>query len=115
MLEASVRSVQLDQALVDTGATHLCLPADIIRALGLELSRVVSLTTAAGQRQSNVYRGVDLTVHDRTISAECIELPEGSPPLLGAYPMQALGVEPDLVNHSLRLLPEGLSGSWLRV
>ncbi|MBA4182065.1 MAG: aspartyl protease, partial [Anaerolinea sp.] len=34
-----VRSAVADSALVDTGATHLSLPADIIRALGLELDR----------------------------------------------------------------------------
>lgn len=30
-----VRSFQVDDALVDTGATRLCLPADLIEKLGL--------------------------------------------------------------------------------
>jgi predicted aspartyl protease len=30
-----VRSITLDNLLVDTGATRLCLPADIINRLGL--------------------------------------------------------------------------------
>lgn len=111
---ASVRFIEVDDVLVDTGATHLCLPSDIIRALGLEFDRQVTMVTASGRLETNVYSEARLTIEDRAIIAECLELPEGSKPLLGAYPMQALGVEPDLVNHVLRLLPEDVTGSWLR-
>jgi hypothetical protein len=45
---ATVRSVTLDDALGDTGATTLCLPADIIAQLGLELLREVDVSTAHG-------------------------------------------------------------------
>ena len=36
-----VRSVSLDNVLVDSGATTLCLPADVIAQLGLALRREV--------------------------------------------------------------------------
>lgn len=43
-----VRTVTLDNVLVDTGATTLCLPANIIEQLGLELLKEVNVETANG-------------------------------------------------------------------
>lgn len=108
-----VRSTVVDSALVDTGATHLCLPADVIRALGLELDRELTMVTAAGRQRTRLYRDAGLQVENRAITVQCLELPEGAPVLLGAVPMQALGVEPDLVNHRLRLLPEDVGSTWV--
>jgi predicted aspartyl protease len=34
-----IRSITIDNVLVDTGATRLCLPADIISQLGLPYAR----------------------------------------------------------------------------
>jgi hypothetical protein len=44
-----VRSITLNDALVDTGATLLCLPADLIAELGLRLIREVPNETATGR------------------------------------------------------------------
>lgn len=38
-----VRSITLKNVLVDTGATTLCLPPDVIAQLGLELLREVDV------------------------------------------------------------------------
>lgn len=46
---ARVRSLVLDGVLGDTGATTICLTAEMIEQLGLELHRTVSLETAVGQ------------------------------------------------------------------
>ncbi|MBA4181474.1 MAG: aspartyl protease [Anaerolinea sp.] len=113
MPRSDVRSVELDRVLVDTGATHLCLPADILRRLGVRVDRQVTMLTANGARQTNVYRDIGLRIEDRGVTVECLELDAGSQPLLGAVPMQSLGVEPDLVNHRLRLLPEDASSTWI--
>ena len=43
-----VRSVNLENVLVDTGATTLCLPSHIISQLGLELLKEVEVSTASG-------------------------------------------------------------------
>ena len=46
LAEAQVRSLTLRQVLVDTGATTLCLPSDLIGQLGLKLRvRARSATT----------------------------------------------------------------------
>lgn len=43
-----IRSVTLENVLVDTGATTLCLPAQVIEKLGLSLLKEVDVVTAMG-------------------------------------------------------------------
>ena len=58
--EEQVRSITIDQVLVDTGATTLCLPAEIIEMLGLELLKKVDVATAMGLGKANIYRDATL-------------------------------------------------------
>jgi hypothetical protein len=46
---------------------------------------------------------------------ECLELPGGSDPLLGVIPLEALGIELDLQNQQLILLPMSPTASYLRI
>ncbi len=46
----------------------------------------------------------------RTSTFDCLELPDDAQPLLGVLPLENLGMEPDIVNHCLRLLPEEPGG-----
>lgn len=102
----SIRAVQLGRVLVDTGASMLSLPASIIARLGLEFVKELAIATADGPRQSRMFRDATLTVEGREGDFRCIELPDGAQPLLGVLPLEELGIEPDIVNHRLRLLPE---------
>jgi predicted aspartyl protease len=102
---AEIRSVTLDNVLVDTGATRLCLPASIIRQLGLPLQGEVDVKTATGVATVRLFRELNLAVAGREGTFNCIELPADSDPLLGVIPMEDLGLEPDLQNQRLRLLP----------
>jgi predicted aspartyl protease len=102
----AVRSVNLADVLVDTGATHLCLPADIIARLGLYLLREVEVTTATGRTATRLYGDAWLNVKGREESFSCVELPEGSRPLLGVLPLEALGLELDLDRQELRVIPD---------
>jgi len=113
--EAAVRSVTLDRALVDTGATLLCLPSDAIAQLGVQASREVRTNTANGPMRARVYRNVELTVMGRTGTFDALELPQGTPPLLGQIPLEALGLEPDLRNRRLRLLPDDEDDTYITV
>lgn len=101
-----VRSVSFEDALVDTGAFRLCLPADAIRALGLKQRGVVAVDTAAGRRKARVFADVELTVCGRTGTYSCLELPGGEHALLGVIPLEDLGLEPDLKNQKLKVLPD---------
>ena len=102
---AEVRSCTVDKALVDTGATRLCLPADLIQTLGLKLTGMIDAQTAMGPQTVNVFEGLKLTVEGREGRYDCVELPVGQTPLLGLIPLEDLGLEPDLQHQRLRHLP----------
>lgn len=101
-----VREEILEDVLVDTGASHLCLPTEVIERLGLAIRREIVVRTAAGEQETRLYGPAEVTIHDRTTLVNVIELPGADQPLLGVIPMEELGIEPDLKNHTLRLLPE---------
>ena len=103
--EDAIRTAELDGVLVDTGASHLCLPADLIEQLGLEFQEEVQVTTANGDRTTRLFDGAYLEVAGRAATVLCIETPVGTSPLLGVVPMETLTIEPDIVNHVLRVLP----------
>lgn len=101
-----IRSLTLTEVMVDTGATTLCLPIDLIRQLGLRLTRTVEAMTAAGLAQLELYDDARITIEGRTGTFDCLALPVGSPALLGVIPLERLGLEPDLQNERLRVLPD---------
>ncbi len=78
-------------ALVDTGAVELALPADMIERLKLEEVGKVSMVSADGGR--HVYRvfGVaEIEVQGRACQVRVIEFPHGTEALLGAIPLEAM-------------------------
>lgn len=101
-----VRTITLSNVLVDTGATRLCLPADVIAQLGLVSQGEVDIKLAVGVSKARIFRELSITVGDREGTFNCIELPEGDDPLLGVIPLEDLGLEPDLQHQTLRVLPQ---------
>ena len=99
-----IRSRVLDDVLVDTGATRLCLPADVIQALGLTLLGEIEAKVAVGTQKVRVFEGLKLAIAGREGTFNCVELPAGEDPLIGLIPLEDLGLEPDLQNQRLRLL-----------
>jgi predicted aspartyl protease len=110
-----VRSCTVDNALVDTGATRLCLPMDIIQKLGLQQVATIDAQTATGTQTLSVYEGLKLTVEGREGRYDCVELPTGQTPLLGLIPLEDLGLDPDLQNQRLRHLPNRGEETYLTV
>ena len=110
-----VRSVQLREVLVDTGATTLCLPAEMVEQLGLELLKEVEATTAAGIRSVRIFQDAKISLCGREGTFECLELPGGRDPLLGVIPLEMLGLEPDLKNQTLRVLSEESVDTYLTI
>lgn len=98
---------------VDTGATRLCLPAEIIIELGLPLEKEIQVKTAVGVRNSRIFKLVNLTVEGRKNKFECMELPGGEDPLLGVIPLEKLGLQPDLKNQRLILLPKTKEDTYI--
>lgn len=110
-----VRSFTLNNVLVDTGATTLCLPSQVIAQLGLELLKEVDVETANGIGKARIFRDATINLYEREGTFECLELPGGSSPLLGVIPLEALGIELDLKNQQLKLLPISPTQTYLTI
>ena len=111
----AVRSIELREVLVDTGATTLCLPPNLIARLGLELLKEVEATTATGVRSVRIFQDAKIRLCGREGTFECLELPGGLDPLLGVIPLEMLGLEPDLKHQTLRVLPEESVDTYLTI
>jgi len=78
-------------ALVDSGAAELSLPAELIERLKLQQTGHVQVYTADGGRHTyRVFGIVDLHVQGRSCQVRAIELPRGTKPLLGALPLEEM-------------------------
>lgn len=110
-----VRRLTVEDALMDTGATHLCLPASLLAELGLPVARTVVVETATGHSERRIFRNAIVRYEDREAQVEVIELPDGIRPLVGVLPMEALGIEPDVIRHAVRKLPMDANRSYITV
>ena len=91
-----VRHVTVEDALVDTGATGLCLPNSLIKQLGLEPLRTVQARTATGIFDLTIYSDVRFTVLERPGKLEVTSLPDGSPVLVGHIVLEMLDLCVDI-------------------
>ncbi len=72
--------------MADTGSVHLCLPASVVEALGLEQQDRQSVTIADGSRRTVPYVGpVEMRFGNRVGFGGALVL--GDQVLLGALPM----------------------------
>lgn len=110
-----IRSIILNDVIVDTGASDLCLPEEVISELGLPLAGEIEGNTASETKNFRMFKDVTLVVEGRERTFNCIELPAGKEPLLGYFPLEALGLEPDLTKQQLRVLPNKGRQSYIRV
>jgi clan AA aspartic protease len=110
-----VRTVTLHDVLVDTGASTLCLPQEVVAQLGLELLREVDVSTATGIGKARIFRDATISLLGREGTFECLELPGGRNALLGVIPLEALGIELDLQNQRLRLLPISPTDTYITI
>lgn len=79
------------RAMVDTGAAHLSLPADLLEQLRLDHLRTVTARTADGARHEYRLLGMaEVEVQGRTAEVVVLELPRGAQPLLGALPLEIM-------------------------
>ncbi len=111
---SAVHVRSMENVVMDTGATLLCLPEDVVAQLGLIFDREVTVHTATGASRLRVFSDARIEYEDRAAVVEAVELPVGSAPLFGALPMEVLGIEPDLQNRRVRKLPMDTPGGFLR-
>ena len=110
-----IRSLTLENVLVDTGATTLCLVPEVISRLGLQLLKEVDVATAKGIGKVRIFRDATLIIAGREGTFECWELPGGQNNLLGVIPLEALGLEPELRGQKLRVLPTESHETYLTI
>ena len=91
-----VRSIEINDALVDTGATILCLPKRMIQDLGLTLVRARTAVTSAGTITVSVYGTARLTIQGRYCPTDVSELPNECPVLVGQIPLESLDFVVDM-------------------
>lgn len=96
-----VRSATIREALVETGASTLSLPKQLIGQLGLQPFGTRRAKTSAGAATFQKYGVVRLTILDRDWTGDVLELPDECPVLIGQLPLEALDLVVDMGNHRL--------------
>ncbi len=85
-----VRSVDVTDALVDTGATGLLVPKRLIERLGLHSYRSRQSRTIAGSVALPMYRAVRLTIQGRDCISDVAEIPDEFAMVIGQVPLELM-------------------------
>ncbi len=96
-----VRRVEVSDAMVDTGASGLLLPARMIAALGLQPLRTRQARGIGGTVPLPMYRAVRLTVQGRDCTIDVGEIHDDFPVLIGQVPLEMLDWVVDLKGQRL--------------
>lgn len=104
--ESEIRETTVENALVNTGATMLSLPIDLIEELGLEHAGEREVRTANGKVKRRVFRGAWVEINGREGEFQAVELPLEVVPLIGQIVLEQLDLYPDPQNHRLTGRPE---------
>ena len=85
-----VHTVEVTDALVDTGASTLCMPKRLIAQLGLEPFACGKRGTRAGPVTLQVHGTARLSIQGRDCPCDVVELPDDRPVLIGPVPLVAM-------------------------
>ena len=96
-----VRQIVVTDALVDTGATLLSLPASLIRQLGLSQFTSKRVISSIGLAEVGILDAVKLTIQGRSCTMDVMEVPDGVPALIGQLPLEHLDFVVDLRGRKL--------------
>jgi clan AA aspartic protease len=107
-----VRTVEVTDALVDTGATILSMPRRYIAQLGLKPVRSRTVQTSMGSAVHQAFGTVRLTIQERDCPCDVLELPDDCPVLIGQLALEALDFVVDPVKQRLIGNPAH-GGEWV--
>lgn len=88
--DEQVRRIEVSDALVDTGASHLGMPKHLIDQLGIPQISIGRAKTMAGFRTFAIYGPVRLTIEGRFCSIDVAEIADECPVLIGYVPLELL-------------------------
>jgi clan AA aspartic protease len=105
ILQTQVRRIEVE-ALVDTGATTLVLPADVVATLGLPLRDRKTVRLADGSL-SDVARvtGMHIEILGRDMTGDALVVQAGATPLIGQVQLEMLDLVVDPRSQELRPNP----------
>ncbi|MDZ7261151.1 MAG: retroviral-like aspartic protease family protein [candidate division KSB1 bacterium] len=109
--DAEIRTVVLE-AVVDTGATFLCLPPKAIAELGLMYSHSRNVITANGEVKRRMFAGAVISIQGRETQMSVMENDEVTPPLIGYLVLEDLDLVVDTKSQKLIPNPEH-NGEWV--
>ena len=96
-----IRQITVTDALVDTGATMLSLPARLIKQLGLQKFSRRRVRSSTGVAEADLYAAVRLTIQGRICTMDVMEVPDDTPVLIGQLPLEQLDFVVDLQSRTL--------------
>jgi predicted aspartyl protease len=96
-----VRGVTVPDALVDTRVTPLSLPTRVIKQLGLNERPKRRLRGSADAFEASIYDPVRLTIQGRDCTMDVVEVPDGTPVLIGHIVLTRLDLVIDPQSDSL--------------
>lgn len=91
------------EALVDTGATYLCVPGPVLESLGVEPASRRRFELGDGRVVEYPVSDVSLRLQGETHPVLCVFGDSASGPVLGAVPLETFGLAADPVHR--RLIP----------
>jgi predicted aspartyl protease len=101
-----VHRIEVSDALVDTGASHLGMPKHLIEQLGISQYSTGRAKTTAGFRTFGIYGPVRLTIQGRSCSIDVAEIADECPVLIGYVPLELLDFVADPKHQRLIGNPE---------
>jgi predicted aspartyl protease len=106
LTDDQVRRIEVDDALVDTGATGLLMPKQMIAHLGLHPFRTRTARGIGGSIPLPMYRAVRLTIQGRDCVLDVGEIGDEFPVIIGQVPLELLDWVVDLKGQRLIGNPE---------
>ena len=113
--ESTIRRTTVD-GVVDTGASMLVLPENVVGRLGLETQRQVVVTYADERKETRPVAGpVTVRIGNRFMISECVVGPPLSEPLIGQIVLEALALVADCTNRTVAPRPKSPDSPLLKL
>ena len=108
-----VRRFEVD-ALVDTGATGLVIPADVAEKLGLrEIDRLEVKLADGSKREVPIMGALSIEIVGRGMLCDAFVMPAGSMPLIGQIQLERLDLVVDPKSRDVVVNPASPDGPLL--
>ncbi|MEW6097061.1 MAG: retropepsin-like aspartic protease [bacterium] len=108
---SQIRTIEVE-AIVDTGATYICLSRVDIERLGLQFHNIIPIKTANGPANRRTFKGAEIELKGRSFVMEVMENDDTTPALIGYLLLEALDFIVDPKTQSVIPNP-GHEGKWM--